>query len=94
MKRYNLHYLCNIKKKSTFNENHLRPCPVLDNPEKIQHMVDETGAYSTQPIDREDVRDLTAKTEEPAKNWAPTADKLWDEHLEKKGARPFKATDR
>ncbi|NMB06930.1 MAG: radical SAM protein [Tissierellia bacterium] len=82
------------KENQPFNENHLRPCPVLDNPEKIQHMVDESGAYSTQPIDREDVRDLTAKTEEPAKNWAPTAEKLWDEHLEKKGARPFKATDR
>ncbi len=49
------------KENQPFNENHLRPCPVLDNPEKYKHMVDESGAYSTQPIDREDVRDLTAK---------------------------------
>ena len=69
------------KENQPFNENHLRPCPVLDNPEKIEEMVDKSGAYSTQPIDREDVRDLTAKTKEPAEKWAEAADKIWDEKL-------------
>ena len=72
------------KENQPFNENHLRPCPVLDNPEKIQDMVDKSGAYSTQPIDREDVRDLTAKTKEPAEKWAETADKIWEEKTENK----------
>jgi MoaA/NifB/PqqE/SkfB family radical SAM enzyme len=75
------------RENQPFNENHLRPCPVLDNPERIKIMVDKSGAHSTQPIDREDVEDLVAKTEEPAKNWAPVAEKLWEKSLEKKGQK-------
>ena len=30
-----------------FNHNHLRPCPMLENPELLQKMVHETGAHST-----------------------------------------------
>lgn len=72
------------KENHPFNENHLRPCPMLDNPEKMIEMVDNSQAYSTQPIDREDVRTLTSKTKEAAEKWGPVADKLWEIHLEKK----------
>ncbi|SHD77732.1 radical SAM protein [Schnuerera ultunensis] len=72
------------RENQPFNDNHLRPCPLLDNPEKIKGMVNESKAYSTQPIDREDVEDLAAKTEKAAEDWAKTADKLWNIHLEKK----------
>ena len=75
------------KQNQPFNENHLRPCPLLDNPEKIRDMVNESGAYSTQPVDKENVEDLTNKTEDAAKNWAPVADELWNKHLEKKIAK-------
>lgn len=61
-----------------FNQNHLRPCPCLDNPEKLREMVHAAGAHSTQPEDEESVDDLTAKTEHAAKEWAKTADKLWE----------------
>lgn len=67
-----------------FNENHLRPCPCLDNPEKLREMVHASGAHSTQPIDEESVDDLTAKTEHAAKEWAKTADKLWEKSHEEK----------
>ena len=30
-----------------FNNNHLRPCPMLENPEFLQKMVHETGAHQT-----------------------------------------------
>lgn len=60
-----------------FNENMLRPCPLLDNPEMLRKMVEQSGAISTQPIDKEGVADLTAKTQSAAGKWAPTADKLW-----------------
>ena len=80
------------KENQPFNENHLRPCPLLDNPEKIRDMVNESKAYSTQPVDKENVEDLTTKTEDAAKNWAPVADKLWDKHLEKKGKSLEKAS--
>ena len=60
-----------------FNHNHLRPCPLLDNPEKLAGMVHESGAKSTDCTSPEDVDDLTAKTEPVAEKWAVTADKLW-----------------
>jgi MoaA/NifB/PqqE/SkfB family radical SAM enzyme len=66
------------KRGQPFNENHLRPCPLLDNPEKLREMVRRSGARSTQPLDEEDVASLTAKCEEPARAWAARADELWE----------------
>ncbi|MEA4926748.1 MAG: radical SAM protein [Syntrophomonadaceae bacterium] len=60
-----------------FNGNHLRPCPLLDNPERIAAMVETTGAQSTDFLAPENVRDLTAKTIPAARQWAITADRLW-----------------
>lgn len=64
-----------------FNHNHLRPCPLLDNPEKLRNMVHEAKAVSTQPIDQESVDELTARTTDAAQQWALTAEKLWQQHL-------------
>ena len=60
-----------------FNDNHLRPCPLLDNPEALRNMVDTTGAYSTDLQNPEDVHDLTAKCESASENWGTVADELW-----------------
>ena len=60
-----------------FNENHLRPCPLLDNPAALKNMVETTGAYSTDLQNPEDVNDLTAKCENAAAEWAAVADDLW-----------------
>ena len=62
-----------------FNENHLRPCPLLDNPEALARMVDASGAISTDMIAPEDVHALSAKCEKAAEAWADAADRLWDE---------------
>ena len=62
-----------------FNENMLRPCPMLENPEFIEKMVNETGAHSTDPQSPESVEHLTAKTHPYADNWTPTAEKLWSQ---------------
>ncbi|EOC99926.1 radical SAM protein [Caldisalinibacter kiritimatiensis] len=62
-----------------FNANHLRPCPLLDNPNKLKEMVHKSKAKSTQPIDKESVDDLTNKCQEISKKWAVTAEKLWKE---------------
>ena len=61
-----------------FNKNHLRPCPLLDNPECLRRMVNESGAHSTDLESPEDVEHLTAKCEEKAHLWAETADRLWN----------------
>jgi MoaA/NifB/PqqE/SkfB family radical SAM enzyme/uncharacterized glyoxalase superfamily protein PhnB len=62
-----------------FNSNMLRPCPLLDNPEKLRELVKKSGAASTQPLDPEDVDSLTAKCEEASKKWAEKADEIWSE---------------
>ena len=62
-----------------FNDNMLRPCPMLENPERIEEIVNKTGAHSTDPQSPETVEHLTAKTHPYADNWKPTADKLWAE---------------
>ena len=61
-----------------FNENHLRPCPMLENPEKLQEMVKRTGAHSTDLESPESAEHLCGKCIDYAKNWTPTADRLWE----------------
>ena len=61
----------------SFNENHLRPCPMLENPELLRKMVEETGAHSTDLQSPESVDHLCDKCVSYAKNWTPTADRLW-----------------
>jgi MoaA/NifB/PqqE/SkfB family radical SAM enzyme len=66
-----------------FNENPLRPCPMIDNPEKLQRIVEETGAYPTQ------VNNLTAAALcQPlhgyAKAWGEVADGIWEKNSAKK----------
>lgn len=60
-----------------FNDNHLRPCPMLENPEKLRQMVEKTGAKSTDMQSPESAEHLCAKCDAYAANWAPTAEKLW-----------------
>ena len=60
-----------------FNNNHLRPCPMLENPEILKRMVKETGAKSTDLQSPESVEHLCDKCHEYACEWAKTADDLW-----------------
>lgn len=67
------------RQNQPFNENHLRPCPLLDNPEKLENMVIASGAKSTEVLHPEDVRELCGKCKDISKRWALTADRLWQE---------------
>lgn len=60
-----------------FNDNMLRPCPMLENPEFLRQMVKETKAENTDYQSFESVDHLCDKTVKYAENWKPTADKLW-----------------
>lgn len=62
-----------------FNENHLRPCPMLENPEILQELVKRTGAKSTDLEAPESCEHLCGKCVDYAKAWAPVAEKLWEE---------------
>ncbi|HJJ66204.1 MAG TPA: radical SAM protein [Methanocorpusculum sp.] len=63
-----------------FNENHLRPCPCLDNPHKLVVMVEKSGAKSTDVQAPEDVHDLAAKCKPVSEEWGKHADELWKEN--------------
>ena len=60
-----------------FNENMLRPCPMLENPEKLRAMVKTTGAKSTDYEAPETVDALCDRTAPYAAAWQPAADALW-----------------
>lgn len=61
-----------------FNENMLRPCPMLENPEKVRVMVKETNAQSTDYESPETIDSLCDRCTPYAENWKPTADILWN----------------
>ena len=60
-----------------FNENQLRPCPMLENPELLQKMVRDTGAKSTDLTSPESAEHLCGKCEQYAAVWKDKADEIW-----------------
>lgn len=63
-----------------FNQNHLRPCPMLENPEYLQKIVHETGAKSTDMQSPESVEHLCGKCTAYAEEWKATAEDLWEKN--------------
>lgn len=61
-----------------FNENMLRPCPMLENPEKLREMVAKSGAHSTDMQSPESADHLCSKCDAYACAWKPVADEIWD----------------
>ena len=62
-----------------FNTNHLRPCPMLENPDDLPRMVAETGAHSTDLVEQESPEQLREKTAAAAAAWTPVAERLWND---------------
>ncbi len=69
-----------------FNRNHLRPCPMLENPQLLREIIEKTGAHQTNEEAPEDVYHLTGKCEQYAKDWAPAAEEIWASQVHKKPA--------
>ena len=57
---------------------------MLENPERLKAMVHATGAVSTDLQSPETVEHLCEKCKAYAKNWTPTAEKLWETSQKKK----------
>ena len=70
-----------------FNDNMLRPCPMLENPEILQRIVKESGAHSTDLQSNETAEHLCGKCLHYAEEWAPVAEKLWAEEKAEKAAK-------
>jgi len=61
-----------------FNDNHLRPCPMLENPDCLRRIIGETGAQSTDILAPESVETLCARCDRFAAAWAPEAERIWN----------------
>ena len=75
-----------------FNDNMLRPCPMLENPEKLRQMVAETGAKSTDLEAPETAEHLCDKCKGYADTWKVRADEMWQKTLDRRtamGLPPF-----
>ncbi len=66
------------RKGQPFNDNHLMPCPMLENPHILREIINKTGAKSTDFIEKETVDELCGKCDDFSKAWAPVAKDLWD----------------
>ena len=79
-----------------FNQNHLRPCPMLENPERLGQMVQESGAHGTDLVEPESPSELRAKTEQRAREWEPVANRLWGDECDEMFAKrhdPYQGMD-
>lgn len=75
------------RRNQPFNENMLRPCPVLDNPGRLTQIVEESGARSTDLESPERACDYCNRCVPAAEKWAPVADELWNSLPKKKGVQ-------
>lgn len=66
------------RKGQPFNDNHLRPCPMLENPEKLREIIKKTGAKSTDLIVSEDVETLCSRCDAFSREWAEVAKEIWE----------------
>lgn len=64
-------------KNQPFNDNHLRPCPMLENPTRLRELIAETGAKSSDLERQESADELCSKCDKYAEEWAPVAEELW-----------------
>lgn len=63
-----------------FNRNHLMPCPMLENPQYLRQIIEETGAHQTNLESPESAYHLCGKCESYAESWAPVAEEYWSTH--------------
>jgi len=68
-----------IRARQPFNQNHLLPCMIIDNPEILREVVLETGAYPTHEGAETLIGELHHGVRHYAKTYRKIADKVWQE---------------
>ncbi len=68
-----------IRKRQPHNENHLRPCMIIDNPERYREVIEETHPYFTHPGAEEVVTTMKEEMDAYAARFAVFADRVWRE---------------
>jgi len=66
-----------FREAQPFSDNPLRSCPLIDMPQKLVAVVEESGAKSTEINSPEDAGSLAAKTAPIAEKWAPVAEEIY-----------------
>ena len=62
-----------------FNDNLLKPCPILENEGLLTDMVKRAGAHSTDLQEKESAEDLCAKCHDSIAEWTPVAERIWND---------------
>ena len=62
-----------------FNDNLLKPCPILENEGLLADMVKRAGAHSTDLQEKESADDLCAKCHDSIAEWTPVAERIWND---------------
>ena len=62
-----------------FNDNLLKPCPILENEGLLANMVKRAGAHSTDLQEKESAENLCAKCHDSIAEWTPVADRIWND---------------
>lgn len=62
-----------------FNDNLLKPCPILENEGLLADMVKRAGAHSTDLQEKESAENLCAKCHDSIAGWTPVAERIWND---------------
>ena len=62
-----------------FNDNLLKPCPILENEGLLADMVKRAGAHSTDLQEKESAESLCAKCHDSIAEWTPVAERIWND---------------
>ena len=65
-------------REQPFDDNLLKPCPIMENSGRLTEMVERAGAHSSDLEAKESAEELCAKTKQAAEEWAPYAERLWN----------------
>ncbi len=68
-----------IRKRQPHNENHLRPCMIIDNPHIYREIIEETKPYFTHKGAEEVVTKMKDELDAYASRFGAFADKVWRE---------------
>ena len=75
-----------IRRSQPHNENHLRPCMIIDNPHIFRKIIEETKPYFTHKGAEEVVTRMREEMDAYAARFGPFADRVWrEEYLKEFG---------
>jgi MoaA/NifB/PqqE/SkfB family radical SAM enzyme len=66
-----------IRSCQPHNENHLRPCMIIDNPQVMRSLIARTGARYTHPGAEQIYTTQKDQMDAYARNWGILADRIW-----------------